>query len=338
MKNMEKSQFFVSLVIVVGTEKIAGIDNLSIVQKYLNERYSDYEVLLLVKKSAQVLVQQRLNDLLQEIPAVRYLQLANDIPDDVALAAGMENAIGDFVVLFDPTSDPIDNIGTAIEMCRSGSDVVVGTAKTPSTLLYSIVRPFANSLLHSIDYRLPRNATAFRCLSRRAANAVMSTGSFHQQFFMRIQNSGYPAKELRYQSLSKYSKTFMNGFRETMRLMVFNSFSPLRLMSALGLVGSTIACLISLYAVIVRFLKDDIASGWASTVLLISFISIIQFVILSFISEYLVCLLTEHARQSEYSIVFEKNSSVMVNQDRINVLDSSTSDKDQSLVQTGRNK
>lgn len=338
MKNKEKSQFFVSLVIVIGSAKVAAVDSLSIIQKYLNERYTDYEVLLLVKRSAQHLVQERLNSLLQDIPAIRYLQLAKDIPDDVALAAGMENAIGDFIVLFDPTSDPIDNIGTAIEMCRFGSDVVVGTARMPSTLAYSMVRPFVNTLLNSIDYRLPRNATSFRCLSRRAANAVMSTGSFHQQFFMRIQKSGYLATELRYKSLSKYSKTFMKGFRETMRLMVFNSFSPLRLMSALGLVGSTIACLISLYAVMVRFLKDDVVSGWASTVLLISFIAVIQFVILSFISEYLVRLLTEHAHQNEYSVVFEKNSSVMVNQDRINVLESSTSDKDQSLVQTGRNK
>ena len=49
-------------------------------------------------------------------------------------------------------------------------------------------------------------------------------------------------------------------------------------------------------------------------------------------------LLTEHGRQNDYSVVFEKNSSVMVNQDRINVLESSTSNKDINLVQTGRNK
>lgn len=338
MSSNEKSQFFVSIVLAIGSDKIENVNRLEELQNYLDERYSDYEILLLVKRNAQPIIQQKIEKILKAIPAIRYLQLTNDVPDDVALAAGLENSIGDFIVLYDPLTDPIDNIAKAIEMCRTGSDVVVGTAKTPSSLMYSLIRPCVNWLLTSIDYRLPKNATSFRCLSRRAANSVMSIGSFHQQFFMRIQKSGYQANELRYDSHATQPKTFAKGFREVMRLMVFNSFAPLRLMSVLGLIGSTLACLISLYAVIVRFVKDDVVSGWASTVLIISLIAVVQFIILSFISEYLVRLLTEHSRHNDYSVVFEKNSSVMVNQDRINVLESSTSNKDINLVQTGRNK
>ena len=338
MSSIEKSQFFVSIVLAIGSDKIESVNRLEELQIYLDERYSDYEILLLVKRNAQPIIQQKIEEILKAIPAIRYLQLTNNVPDDVALAAGLENSIGDFIVLYDPLTDPIDNIAKAIEMCRTGSDVVIGTAKTPVSLMYSIVRPCVNWLLTSIDYLLPKNVTSFRCLSRRAANSVMSIGSFHQQFFMRIQKTGYQASELRYESHATKQKTFAKGFREVMQLMVFNSFAPLRLMSVLGLLGSTLACLISLYAVIVRFVKDDVVSGWASTVLLISLIAVVQFVILSFISEYLVRLLTEHGRQNDYSVVFEKNSSVMVNQDRINVLESSTSNKDINLVQTGRNK
>lgn len=338
MKATEKSQFFISLVMVIDDGKCGCLHLLPSIQKYLDDRFTDYEILLLVKRNAQATVQTPISSLLDRVPAMRYLQLSNNIPDDIALAAGMENAIGDFIVLFDPASDPVEIIGQSIEICRSGSDVVVGTANTTCSFLYAIVRPLVNWLLSSIDYKLPRNATSFRCLSRRAANSVMSFGSFHQQFFMRIQKTGYQAKELKYQSFSKTQKTFIKGFREMMRLMVFNSFSPLRFMSALGLAGSTIACLISLYAVVVRFLKDDVVSGWASTILFISFIAVIQFVILSFISEYLVRLLTEHSQHDEYSVVFEKNSSVMVNKDRINVLDSSVNKKDLSMVQTGRDR
>ena len=338
MKATEKSQFFISLVTVIDDERSGCLQLLPSIQKYLDDRFTDYEILLVVKRNAQAVVQTPIRNLLDQVPAIRYLQLSSNIPDDIALAAGMDNAIGDFIVLFDLASDPIEIISQSIEICRSGSDVVVGTANTTSSFLYAIVRPLVNWLLSSIDYKLPRNATSFRCLSRRAANSVMSIGSFHQQFFMRIQKTGYEAKELKYQSFSKKPKTFIKGFREMMRLMVFNSFSPLRFMSALGLVGSTIACLISLYAVIVRFLKDDVVSGWASTILLISFIAVVQFVILSFISEYLVRLLTEHSQHDEYSVVFEKNSSVMVNKDRINVLDSSVNNKDLSMVQTGRDR
>lgn len=337
MTSIEKSQSFISVVMTLDIQTLNILKNLEKIQRYLEDRYSDYEILLIVKKNAQNAVHLELEALLTKIPAIRYLQLTNNAPNDVAFAAGLENAIGDFIVLYNPLTDPIENIQKSVDMCKSGSDVVVGTSQIPCSIIYSLVRPLVSRLLTSIDYRLPRNATEFRCLSRRAANAVMATGRFHQRFFMQIQKSGFEAKELPYTSLTYHHKTFLNGFREVMHLMVFNSSAPLRLMSVLGLVGSTIACLVSLYALAVRFLQESVISGWASTVLLISFFSLLQFIILSFISEYLARLLTEQHHSQAYSIVFEKNSLVMVNQDRINVLETSTND-DINKVQTGRNK
>ena len=122
-----------------------------------------------------------------------------------------------------------------------------------------------------------------------------------------------------------------------MRLMVFNSVAPLRLVSLLGLVGSTIACLISLFALLVRLFKDDVAVGWASTVLIISFFSLLQFVILMCLSEYVGRILTEIRDREKYAIVFERNSLTMINQDRINVLEESDS-SEVNLVQTGRDR
>ena len=63
----------------------------------------------------------------------------------------------------------------------------------------------------------------------------------------------------------------------------------------------------------------------------------IQFIILSFISEYLNRILEEQSNKTSYSIIFEKNSSVMIDLDRINVLELSTSPCE-NKVQTGRNK
>lgn len=62
-----------------------------------------------------------------------------------------------------------------------------------------------------------------------------------------------------------------------------------------------------------------------------------QFLILSFISEYLNRLLEEQSNSNGYSIVFEKNSKVMINLDRINVLEQSISQTD-NMVQTGRDR
>lgn len=83
--------------------------------------------------------------------------------------------------------------------------------------------------------------------------------------------------------------------------------------------------------------KNDMVEGWSSTIFVISLLSSMQFLILSFISEYLNRILVEQSNSNGYSIVFEKNSKVMINLDRINVLEQSLSQTD-NLVQTGRDR
>lgn len=53
--------------------------------------------------------------------------------------------------------------------------------------------------------------------------------------------------------------------------------------------------------------------------------------------EYLSRLLDDRSEQAAYSVVFEKNSAVMVNQDRVNVLNDATAEES-NLVQTGRDR
>lgn len=344
MNKQYKSQSFVTVITVVDAGRTEALCKLPALCSYLGERYNDYEVLVMAKKDAQSSCAKSLDAMLRKVPSIRYLQLSDNVHDDVAFAAGLENAIGDFIVMMRLDCDPLETVGTAVELCKNGNDVVVGTAHVPCTLPYRIVRPLASWLLRCIDYRLPHNATHFRCLSRRAANAVMETGRHYQQLAMQIQNSGYACKEMPYtlQKTGKTSdqptvKTVYSGLRETMRLMVFNSMAPLRLVSLLGLAGSTVACLVSLFALLVRLFKDDVAVGWASTVLIVSFFSLLQFVILMCLSEYVGRILTEIRDREKYAIVFERNSLTMINQDRINVLEESDS-SEVNLVQTGRDR
>lgn len=58
---------------------------------------------------------------------------------------------------------------------------------------------------------------------------------------------------------------------------------------------------------------------------------------LAFFGEYLSRLLDDRSEQAAYSIVFEKNSAVMVNQDRLNVLNDAITVAP-NLVQTGRDR
>ena len=333
---MKKSQSFVSVVCLVDDKTQSLLLSLKELEVHLSDRYSDYEILLVVQKRARFSQEHDLEKVLACIPSVRWVQLAADTPKEDALNAGLENAIGDFVIFFTLGQDPVAIVSESVELSKKGNDVIIGTSHTKESIPYRLARPLSDWLLKLVDYRLPRNATSFRCLSRRAANATMETGYAHQQLALRIQKTGYPFAKLPYEVFTAKKKTFREGILAMTRLVVFNSTTPLRLMSIIGFAGSLSACFIACYSVLMKLFVDGTVSGWASTVLIISVFALFQFIILAFISEYLARLLGEIGNPSGYAIVFEKTSSVMVNQDRINVWEESTTD-DVNEVQTARN-
>lgn len=334
-----KSDSFVS-VVLVQSQPLATLENdLICIQSDLNERYSDYEVVVVGQGTVEAYTLQD-EAVLKKIPSLRYIQLASRVQTDVAWAAALENAIGDFVVMFNPAVSPVHAISETVAICKSGFDVVVGVAVQPRTVAYKAFRSMADSILKMVDYSLPRDATELRCLSRRAVNAVTCTGRFHHQLSMRIQKTGYPQTAYNYTLLSVerpgIPRSLISGARDLLRLIVFNSSRPLRLMSGLGLCGSIFAFIFAVYSLLVHLVKGSVVEGWTTTILFMSALFMMQFVMMAFFGEYLGRLLDDRSEQADYSVVFEKNSAVMVNRDRVNVLNDSTS-LDLNSVQTGRN-
>lgn len=334
---MIKSESFVSVVSILRSPLAEIRGRLTEVQQQLDSLYSDYEVVVVVPGPVGGAASDE-DSVLRDLPCIRIIQLASSVHDDVALGAGLESAIGDFVVLLDLQADPSAVIPPLVEKCRAGFDVVVGVAEQQRSLAYRFFRVFADSALRAIGYELPRSATGLRCLSRRAVNAVTRTGRFHHQFYLRIQKTGYPACAFPYQQLAfSGERGFVDGFRDLIRLMVFNSSRPLRWMSFLGFGGSMAAFTFAVYSVLLHLVRGHVVEGWTTTVLFMSVLFMLQFVMMAFFGEYLGRLLDDRSEQSDYAVVYERNSSVMVNADRVNVLGDSEA---QSInrVQTGRDR
>ncbi|EMV7411744.1 glycosyl transferase family 2, partial [Enterobacter soli] len=185
-------------------------------------------------------------------------------------------------------------------------------------------------------YDIPPNSTGLRCLSRRAVNAVTRIGRFHHQFYLRIHKTGYPADSLVYTPLKESEGAgVVKSLRRLMRLVVFNSSRPLRWMSLLGFGGSVAGFLFACYSVIIHLFSGLVVEGWTTTVLFMSSLFIVQFVMMAFFGEYLGRLLDESSAQAEYAVVYERTSDIMINLDRVNVMDTSLS-IEPNHVQTGR--
>jgi len=320
---MTKLEIFISIVLILDdTEQTDFETYLTELQLYLEQRYSDYEIIV-IDQNSKIFPPSQKENLLKAISSVRWITLSYPVEMDVALTAGIENAIGDFVVLLRPNIDPISIIEDMIEDSTQGYDVIIGIAEQPRTLGYKMARKVSNKILHFIDYHIPKNATPMRCLSRRAINTVLRTGNLNHQFFIRVSNTGYPTKNHTYEleNIEKLKKkTLFSGISQSMNLMIFNSTKPLRLISLLGIVGSLSAFVFAIYSIVVNLLKNDVIEGWTSMVFFSSFLFMILFIILAFLVEYLNRLLYENSNQSSYYISNEDTSSIMLETDRFNVL------------------
>jgi polyisoprenyl-phosphate glycosyltransferase len=319
-----KTQTFVSLVIVIDFEDGQVDDYIFKCSELLSSNYVDYEILLIANGISGSILS-RVEHVLNQISHIRLLQLNKKVEDDVAVAAGFENAIGDIIIsAFYGVHDP-ELITRFFSQALTGNDILIGVAtNSPQSFLYKIFHPrFRYSALKVINFELPAFSTYLLCLSRRAINTVIYSGRYQHQLLIRIAESGYSLKSFEYE-LNKDShmpkRGLIRGIGKLIRYLVFTSTRPLRLLAAIGVGSSLLALTISVYSLIIRLVKDQVIEGWTTTVFFSSILFSLLFVMLSMISEYLYRLIEEQTGAREYGIAYEKHSSVMLSEERLNVL------------------
>ena len=320
INNMGKSDVFVSVVLVTNNDAHNINEKINDLHSYLLDRFVDYEIVIVDQCSRDNTTNQ-IESNLDRLMSVRLIELSVPVAHDVAVAAAIENAIGDFVVIFDLKQDPIVCIEDLVLQCKSGSDIVIGVASQKLSFSYRIVSPVIQWLLSENGYNLPRNATNLRCLSRRAVNLVTQAGRFHHQLFIRISKTGLPSSQFEYlQNTKVASKAVMSSLRELMRLFIYNSTKPLRWMGIVGILLAGITFITSLALIMSELISNSTFDIHAFETLLMSIMFMLIFTMFSFFGEYLGRLLDDRGEQFCYSVISEKNSSVMSNENRVNVI------------------
>lgn len=316
---------FISVVCVMEDDNNIFSERIVNLQKHLHKNFTDYELVIVDQCSNDESVH-RLNDMMKKIPSIRHLRLSQKVKSDVALAAGTESAIGDFIVIMSLIRDPVDCVLDLVKKCMDGFDIVVGVCPKAYSKSSAMITPLIEGVFSKIGYQLPRYATDLRCLSRRVVNSVTETGRYHHKFFVRISKTGFPNAKYTYSVNDEFdgnSKSLYRLTREAFRTLIFNSTSPLRWMSGLGIFGSFLAFIFSAYSLLANIFSGNVAQGWTTLVLFTSTLFMLLFIILAFFGEYLGRLLDDRSEQRDYFILYEGNSSVMLNEDRVNVLDES---------------
>lgn len=322
----KKADTFVSVVMV--TDELEGQSLEAVIggiYQYLDKRYADCEILI-VENIPGAIKKKELEALLAKVPCIRFIELAYEINYEMALTIGLENSIGDYVVIYNPQQETTDVIGPIVQKCQQQADVVIGVANNiKNTIGYRILRPMVAKLYNEIGYSVPRNSTTLHCLSRNAVNSATKARSNHHQLFVKIAQCGLDVCSFDYEVIenSATDKGVFKGMKKTVICLVFNSTKPLRWMSFLGIFGSFLAFLFATFSFVSGLVSNNVADGWSSAVIFLSVLFMLLFIILSFFGEYLGRLLYDQSKHAPYWIVKERHSSVMVDTNRHNVIEES---------------
>ena len=281
----------------------------------LTEHYRHHEIILVDDGSSDD-TGTRLAEVLQRVPDVRVIPLSRRFGEEIAIAAGLDSAIGDFVVVMQPDGDPPAAVPEMVELARGGVGVVFGVRqdRDRDPWLHRLGARMFYALAGAGGMPLRRDATHFRVLSREAVNAITRIRSPKRYLRTLSQSVGFGSAAFPYRPRSLRGRRRRRGLGGLVRLavdiVVTNSSWPLRAVSTLALLGAAGAGLFALYVVSVYLLKDDVAEGWATIAGPIAAVSAVLMLAIGVMGHYLVRVIDSQADGPLYHALDERNSSV----------------------------
>lgn len=300
MANKEKN--YVSAVIYLGNEKEHVKPFLQMLCGRLSARFENYE-LVFVEDSSSDGSELEVKDFLKtlpELPPVSMIHMSLKQGLELAMNAGLDMAIGDFVYEFDTmrTPYPADMIESAYDACLAGSDIVTVAPQKNRGLSSSLFYRLFNAQSAS-RYKL--HTDVFRLLSRRALNRVKSISEN-----LPYRKAAYAASGIKMETLfftGKGGKS-VEALRTTRAIDSLALYTNVGYKISLGIAFIMLAFMIIalVYTLVLFFTKADLQAGWTTTMLLLTGGFFGVFLILAVILKYLSLLVELVFKKQKYLV------------------------------------
>jgi dolichol-phosphate mannosyltransferase len=250
----------------------------------------------------------------KEDPRYRFVGLSRNFGHQAAITAGMAAASGDAVIVMDADlQDPPEVVGQMIEKWKEGYEVVYGRrlSREGDSAFKQATASFYYKLLgrlSSVD--IPRDTGDFRLIDRKVLEAFLAMPE--QDRFVRGMFAwlGFRQTEVAFHRLPRLAGETKYPLLKMLRLashgVVGFSEAPLRLAIWCGFAVSAFAALYAIY-VGVHWLEGDksLVAGWASTIIIVSFLSGMNMIMTGIMGLYVGRIHAEVKRRPLY-VVSEK--------------------------------
>ncbi|MGW0999141.1 glycosyltransferase family 2 protein [Streptomyces sp. NPDC002520] len=243
-------------------------------------------------------------------PELRVIRLRRNSGHQAALTAGLDRAVGAYVVSLDADlQDPPEKIPEMLALARAEElDIVYGVRADRASdsgfkrwtagLYYRVVRRLAG-------HTVPDQAGDFRLLSRGAVDALKALPEQQRVYRLLVPWLGFPSGQVGYERAPRTAGRSKYPLGRMIRLAVDSvtgfSAAPLRLATWLG--GfAFLVCLGLMVYTLSAHLFDHTVPGWTSLFTGVLFIGAVQLICVGLLGEYVARIYTAIQNRPTYFV------------------------------------
>ncbi len=242
-------------------------------------------------------------------PRFSGIKLSRNRGHQNALMAGLATATQDAVVSLDADmQDDPQVIGAMVDAYRGGAEIVLGVRNdrtTDSWFKRSTAQGYYR-FLHGMGVDIVADHADYRLMSARALQALAGYGEVNLFLRALVPQLGFSVATVPYRRAERFAgeSKYPLGKMLTFAFEGITSFStrPLRLITLLGFVVSSVSFVLALWALVTAIFMRSTVPGWASTVVPIYFICGVQLLCVGIIGEYVGKIYLETKRRPRFII------------------------------------
>lgn len=281
----------------------------SVVLRKLEKKYK-YEIIFVndgsKDKTLEILV-----DIAKKDKSVKVISLSRNFGHQAAVTAGLKYTSGDAVVIMDADmQDPPEVIEEMIKLWEDGNEVIYAKRKArkgETAFKLFTAKMFYKVLNGLSDVEIPKDTGDFRLADKKVIDVINSLPE-HNKFLRGLFSwVGFKQVPLEYERNERFAGKTKYPLKKMLKLASdgITSFStkPLKMLGIIGMISVLISVLILIYALVSYiFNLNQLAAGWTSLMVTITFLSGIQLLSIWLISEYIGKIYDESKGRPEYIV------------------------------------
>lgn len=249
-----------------------------------------------------------IHDLRGRDPRVAVVDLSRNFGKEIAMAAGLDHASGDAVVIIDADlQDPPEVIPELVAQWRNGFDVVY--AQRMAREGESFVKKFTAHWFYRLIQRtnrvkIPVDTGDFRLLSRRAVDSLNRLRESHRFMKGLFAWIGHPQKAVPYHRDRRFAGESKFNYWRLWNFAIegFTSFTiaPLKVATYVGAAIAGLAFAFAFWIILKTILYGDPVRGYPSLMVVVLMLGGVQLITIGVLGEYVGRMFNETKQRPLY--------------------------------------